>query len=88
MDPSALGDLTPEQMALLPAMPPPPNVISNFDNPDSLAPEGIAVISFVLALMSLFVGMRLYTRIWIVKNTGLDDWAILLASVGSHTASV
>lgn len=86
MDPSALSDLTPEEMALVPAMPPPPNVVSNFDNPDSLAPEGIAIISIFLALMTLFVGMRLYTRIWIVKNTGLDDWSILLASVSSHPA--
>lgn len=86
MDPSALSDLTPEQLALVPAIPPPPNVVSNFNNPDSLALEGITIISIILALMTIFVGMQLYTQVWIVKNTSLDDWSILLAAVSSPTA--
>ncbi|KAF2973000.1 hypothetical protein GQX73_g499 [Xylaria multiplex] len=76
-----LQSLTPEQLAQLPVVPPPPGVQSNFDNPDSNAASGIIAISVILALMLLVVAMRMYSRIVIVKNPGPDDWAALTAAI-------
>ncbi len=86
MDASLLSSLTPEQLAQLPAGQPPPGVVSNFDNPDSIAGSAIAPISFFLAVMIIVMAMRMYCRVFILKSVGLDDWTALLASVSSYHA--
>ncbi|KAH6657437.1 hypothetical protein BKA67DRAFT_643441 [Truncatella angustata] len=81
MDPSQLASLTPEQLAAMPAAQPPEGVQSNFDHPDSTAPRAIAVISVFLGIMIMVVALRLYSRIWVVRKTGLDDWAALAGAI-------
>ena len=57
----------------IPAMPPPPGVESNFDNPPSLALHLIVVNAVFLPLMVIAVGIRLYVRVFIAKAPGWDD---------------
>ncbi|KAI1823897.1 hypothetical protein F4861DRAFT_296221 [Xylaria intraflava] len=76
-----LQGLTPEQLYQLPGAQPPPGVQPNFDNPESTAPEAIAIISVVLGIMIIVVAMRMYTRIAIVKKHGIDDWAALAGAI-------
>jgi hypothetical protein len=62
------------------ALPPPPGITPNFDNPESIAYRVIvaAVLGPVIATPLCFV--RLYTRRYISQNPGLDDckcWCIL-----------
>ena len=56
-----------------PAMPPPPGVESNFDNPPSLALDIIVVNAVFLSLMAIAVGIRLYVRVLIANAPGWDD---------------
>ncbi|KAH8161846.1 hypothetical protein CIB48_g6407 [Xylaria polymorpha] len=83
MDLSSLDGLTPEQLAQIPAMPPPGNMTSNFDNPPSIAIRAIVPIALFLSIMIVIVAMRMYSRLWIVKRAGLDDWTALFAGVFS-----
>lgn len=69
--------MTPEQQAAIPLMPPPPGVVSNFDNPDSTGPTAIITLSIFLAIATFAVGLRVYTRFFIVKRRGWDDWAAI-----------
>lgn len=41
----------------------------------------IAIISTLLPLISVIFGLRLYTRLRLVKSVGLDDWVIFVALV-------
>ena len=65
--------LTSEQMATLPALPPPPGVESNFDNPENRAPMAIALIVLVLAFMLCFVALRVCARAMLKTPYGWDD---------------
>ncbi|KAF2966245.1 hypothetical protein GQX73_g7356 [Xylaria multiplex] len=68
-----------QQQALLdgPALEPPPNVSSNFDNPSNLNTAGYVVPSIALAITTIFVFIRLYTRFFIVRRARLEDYLIL-----------
>lgn len=57
----------------VPALAPPPGVVPNFVNPESLAPLCLIVIAFTLPLMVLFLALRLYVRLRISSATGADD---------------
>lgn len=57
----------------IPAYPPPPGVISNFKNPVSLAKPLVIVNVMFLSLMMIFVGIRIYTKGYIVRKLGWDD---------------
>lgn len=53
---------------------PPPGVTPDYDNP---ARNGVCrlfvVIPLLMALATIMVALRLYTRKFIVKNVGMDD---------------
>ncbi|KAL8817044.1 MAG: hypothetical protein Q9223_004056 [Gallowayella weberi] len=53
---------------------PPPGVKQNFVNPESTAGTAIAVTVFFTALMFIFVCMRLYTKFFISRSKGWDDY--------------
>lgn len=57
----------------IPAIPPPPGVVSNFNNPKTLAPSLIAVNATFLSLMLIAVSIRIYSRGFIVRALGWDD---------------
>ncbi|KAI1421990.1 hypothetical protein F5Y12DRAFT_765109 [Xylaria sp. FL1777] len=81
MDLSSLDGLTPEQLAQIPAMMPPGNLTSNFDNPPSIAIRATVPIAIFLSIMTILVAMRMYSRLWIIKRAGPDDWTALLAGL-------
>ena len=56
-----------------PAMMPPPGVIPNFDNPESIAYQASTVIYVLMPLMFLVLGLRVYARIWMSRQFGFDD---------------
>lgn len=55
------------------AVPPPPGHVSNFINPPSLAPWYRGIIFSFVPLMLVFLVLRLYTRLRIVRKWGWDD---------------
>ena len=59
--------------ANLPALVPPPGVLSNFDNPKTLAPSLVAVNVTFIPLMVIAVALRMYSRGFIVHALGWDD---------------
>ncbi|KAI0397950.1 hypothetical protein F5Y17DRAFT_255489 [Xylariaceae sp. FL0594] len=62
-----------------PALPPPPGRVSNFGNPESLRRQLDIGAAIAIALSTLFVILRSYSRIWLKKTWILEDWTLLLA---------
>ncbi|KAK8054468.1 fucose permease [Apiospora phragmitis] len=52
----------------------------SFFDPESKVPTVIGVSVFFMVLAATNVAARLYTRVRILRMTGLDDWLILFAS--------
>ncbi|KAI9836483.1 MAG: hypothetical protein M1837_003389 [Sclerophora amabilis] len=73
-----------------PAIPPPPGVTPNFENPESLATELITVNSVFVALMLIAVGVRVWTKSRITHSLGWDDYTCVIAGIISiiHTVLV
>lgn len=71
------------------AMQPHPDgkTLPNFVNPDTVGPQTIAIVSTFLGIAVLVVALRLWTRVKIVKRTGLDDAAAVIA-LGLNAAGV
>lgn len=65
--------LTPAELYEIPALPPPPGVVSNFVNPETRSPLVIAITVICLALMWPIFVLRIYTKIWLTRNFGWDD---------------
>lgn len=57
----------------VPALAPPPGVVPNFVNPESLAPLCRIVIALTLPLMVVFLALRMYVRLRISRAMGADD---------------
>lgn len=70
----------PAILATIPAIPPPPGVIPNFENPYSLAPIGRAVLGVTFPLMIIAIASRLYTRLWVTRSIGPDDYLSVAAT--------
>lgn len=43
----------------------------------------IFTVSLCLTVATLMVGLRIYTRMFITKQMGMDDWAAVITLVGS-----
>jgi hypothetical protein len=52
---------------------PPPGVRPNFRNPVTIAPQAQAIFGLCMALIATFIGLRMYRRIVVSQNWGLDD---------------
>ncbi|KAI0474458.1 hypothetical protein F4859DRAFT_514990 [Xylaria cf. heliscus] len=61
------------------ALPPPPGVEPNFDDPFNRGPIYIIIASVFLALPAFFVGIRLWARVVIQRSPWWDDLACVLA---------
>jgi len=64
----------------------PPSVVAlwpkpNYENPETRGPEVTIVGSVFLALATLAVGIRLYTRIFVRHWIGLDDILVAISLV-------
>ncbi|KAI9375556.1 hypothetical protein BJX61DRAFT_549254 [Aspergillus egyptiacus] len=70
-------------LELQPAVPPPPGVESNFDDPPSRQPAIIAMLAVFVSLMLLAVLVRVYARARILKSWGWDDTTCILTAIGS-----
>lgn len=56
------------------ALSPPPGVEPDFDHPDDQMPQNIALHATLLSLVTIFVGIRTYTRLHIMRSQlGVDD---------------
>ena len=58
---------------MLGGLPPPPGVVPNFVNPDSIADTIRAVAVFLAVLTTLSTAIRFYTKFFIVKAHGWED---------------
>ncbi|KAI1748061.1 hypothetical protein F4782DRAFT_386685 [Xylaria castorea] len=69
----------------IPALPPPPGVQSNFDNPETREDSAKIVVVLTYGLMLIFLALRIYTRVKITNSLGIDDY-LSLAAGASITA--
>ena len=68
-----LSDIPPALLDELPALLPPPGVQPNFANPEDHGPA-LAAVATVLAFFTLVsYGVRMYTKVFIVRRTTWDD---------------
>lgn len=54
---------------------------------DSRVPIVVGVTSFVLSVAFLAVSIRVYTRIFVIRQFGMDDWASVFAFVSFGKSS-
>jgi len=59
-----------------PALAPPPGVVANFDHPDNLSHPELAVLQLTVA--TVVVGMRVYTKMGVVRKMLAEDCEYLL----------
>lgn len=72
---------------------PPPAVLAKFPRPNYVNPEtkgaSLLITNVVMLSVSLVVvGIRIYTRLFISRNFGWDDFFILLAFVSRSSDSI
>ena len=65
--------MDPATLAAMPAGKSPPGVLPNLQNPYSLGPVVISVGAVLLAIMVVFVLVRIYTKVKIVGKFSPDD---------------
>ncbi|KAK3934188.1 hypothetical protein QBC46DRAFT_400496 [Diplogelasinospora grovesii] len=67
----------------IPAMQPPPGLQSNFDNhPASLFPVILGVGVSTMVLMTIAVGIRIYTKSMILKDMRREEYFAIVATAG------
>lgn len=86
MDQSTL-DLSSYDPSLFPALTPPAGVVPNFDDPTTRTPAGRIVICVTLSIMLMFVVLRAYSRVFVTRLFGIDDYLCLLSAASVTTAS-
>ncbi|KAL8995926.1 MAG: hypothetical protein Q9188_006691 [Gyalolechia gomerana] len=59
--------------ASLPALLPPAGVQANFENPQSRSCLTVIPCAAIVGFMIIFVFMRMYTKVYILKSVGWDD---------------
>ena len=72
----AFSDVRPIPLSVLLSWPTP-----NYVDPIRRGPSLVIVNSVLLPLAIVIVGLRLYTRLFIIRSAGLDDLFIALAVV-------
>ncbi|MCJ1476024.1 hypothetical protein MMC13_004688 [Lambiella insularis] len=65
--------------ALKPLAQPPPGVTANLDNPPNMQALNIAIVAICLAITTPVLWMRLYTKFFITKSRGWEDYTIFSA---------
>jgi len=59
----------------------------NYDNPDTRAPDPIVGGVITLTGALVFLGLRMYVRLGIMRRTELDDWVMVVAAVSELPAT-
>ena len=62
-----------EQYRNVPALAPPPGVMPNFAAHNERADVYKVLCSILLAILYIFLCLRLYAKMWIKRNPGFDD---------------
>lgn len=68
-----LSDADWSRLDQIPALPPPPGVQSNFDNPETREELARIVVGLTYGLMLVFLALRIYARVSITNSLGVDD---------------
>ena len=68
----ALAGMTMD-LSMIPSIAPPQGVIPNFNSPTNRADLFIAVSCIVVPLSFIFVVLKLYMRIFVMRKPGWDD---------------
>ncbi|KAJ5488846.1 hypothetical protein N7539_003736 [Penicillium diatomitis] len=66
---------------IIPAMPPPAGHTSNFVNPDYIGGKFVAVNCIFLSLALISLGVRIWTRCFVVRNFRWDDYLMIMALI-------
>lgn len=54
-------------------MPPPPGVKQDFVDPPTFAPWVTGVAAATIALMTVAVAIRMYTKVFLLKKVGIEE---------------
>ncbi|KAI0108371.1 hypothetical protein F4814DRAFT_427730 [Daldinia grandis] len=65
----------------IPSLAPPLGVTSNFIDPPTMAPTSRILTGLTLAIMYCFVTLRVYTRVWVTYNFGIEDYLCLISAI-------
>ncbi|KAL8645054.1 MAG: hypothetical protein Q9210_006924 [Variospora velana] len=69
-------------------VPPPPGVMPNFENPDYRSGGIVPLAAVLIPLAAIFMILRVYTKLRIIKVFGLEDWTILVAYWGAASVII
>ncbi|KAA6414778.1 MAG: hypothetical protein FRX48_01528 [Lasallia pustulata] len=72
-----------QKLATTPALAPPPGVVPDFVHPASINQEVLIISAICLALMMLFVTVRVCSKMRHTSTFGWDDYASIFAMFGS-----
>lgn len=81
LTPAILAD--PDALRQYPASAPPPGITPNFGHPENRGPVLIAVGGLMIALMTILLAIRIYTKARIVRKFSWDDLTVSLAALGA-----
>ena len=70
-----LRQLLERQQAQVAAIPPPPGVAQNFMDPPVTAQDAYILVGVGVAIAAVFVVLRIYTKVVLLKTFGLEDGA-------------
>jgi hypothetical protein len=82
------ANYTPEMLATMPAVSPPDGVTYNLVNPHSEGPKLIIAGAFLIALMCIFAGVRIYMKIFVRKHIAADDCKMNRFTLGLTKANI
>lgn len=68
-----------EQYGNVPALTPPPGVVPDFEAHNERAVVYKVLCSILLAILYVFLALRLYAKVWIKRIPGFDDREILIS---------
>ncbi|MCJ1385948.1 hypothetical protein MMC17_009073 [Xylographa soralifera] len=74
--------------ALKPVAPPPPGITPNLNNPPNMQAVNITIVVICLTITTPIVCMRLYTKFFITKARGWEDYTMFAAWVYSPQDSI
>ncbi|KAL8955203.1 MAG: hypothetical protein Q9193_006853 [Seirophora villosa] len=83
MDSTNAANLDLSAFSNISALPPPTGELSNFESPYSRAVDAVIAPAICLALMLSMVIIRFYTKIFIKRTSGWDDYFCILATIGA-----
>jgi len=67
-----------ERGAIVGALPPPPGVIPDFEHPESRGHLVVLATAILLPIATFILGLRVYTRVVLVRYLGSDDCKLML----------